>query len=123
MSLFSRYAGILFILIGSLLLFFFLRKSSSNTRLPLAEETVVNLLTDLHLAENAAQELLPEVRDSMKKVYFQRILADHAVSAQAFNQCVDFLNQHPDQLQAVYALMQEKLVNREIAGKTSVKNQ
>jgi hypothetical protein len=123
MRIFSRYAGVLLSLAGLSLLFFFLRKSSADTQLPLEQAVVVDLLTDLHLAENAAQELLPEVRDSMKKAYFQRILADHKVSAQAFNQCVDFLNQHPDQLQLVYALMQEKLVSREVAGKTSVNNQ
>jgi hypothetical protein len=123
MRFLSRYAGVVFILAGFLLLFFFLYKSSPDTNLPLEQEVVVDLFTDLHLAENAAQELLPEVKDSMKKIYFQRILADHKVSAQSFNECVDFLNQHPDQLQTVYGLMQEKLVSREMTGKTSVNKQ
>lgn len=123
MNLLIRYAGVVLIVIASVLLFFLLRSTPSAAHLPLEQEVVVDLLTDLHLAENVAQELLPEVRDSMKKIYFQRILTDHEVSADVFNQCIDFLNQHPDQLQTVYGLMQEKLVTREMSGKTSVNKQ
>lgn len=94
---------------------------SPQTPLPIPEDKLVELLADLHLAENAAQELPAESKDRIKARYYDRIFKDHSTTREAFEASIKILNQTPARLTEIYTLVHETLVTREAESKAQVK--
>lgn len=93
----------------------------SQEPLPIPEDELVELLADLHLAENAAQELPAESKDQLKARYYERIFKDHNTTQQAFEASIKILNQTPARLTEIYAQVHEVLITRETESKAQVK--
>lgn len=95
-----------------LLLFLMLSLTNCEDEVPsydLADEKFVEILTDIHVSESAAQHLSLTMRDSMVKVYLDQILEIHEVKKDRFTKNYTQLKKDPAKLQVVYAKVLENM--------------
>lgn len=82
--------------------------SAADTGLPLPEGTVVDLLTELHLADS--RMLLDETSpDSLRNIILSRYGLDEA----SFDDLSRYLSNNPDEMAAIYGKVVDKIVATE----------
>ena len=85
--------------------------------LPMAEDKLVQVLTDVHLAEVAGQSLLGPARDSLQAEYYRQIFRMHQADSAAFFQSLDMLLKEPERAKEIYEKVLENLAKIETAQK------
>lgn len=108
---------------GVLLAFSFLQFFSCEDKpsCALPEDQLVLVLTDIQLAEAAAQSLTGAVKDSMLEVYYNQILSIHGVEREGFELCFEELQQDPQRMSLLYERVIEE-INRQSARINEEKN-
>lgn len=88
---------------------------------PLPKETMVKLLTDIHLSEvygtMVNDSLHKTINRNMDSVglYYKSILAHHDVTIDEFKNSLDWYSNHPIDLDSVYITVQNNLMQLESA--------
>ena len=75
----------------------------------LTNEQFVEIITDLHISESAAQHLSLSYRDSISKIYLDQILEIHEVPMEIFEPEYEALRQDPKKLVLIYDLVLKRL--------------
>ncbi|WP_420457956.1 DUF4296 domain-containing protein [Neolewinella sp.] len=70
---------------------------------PVDAETLAELIADLQLGQSLVNEIPIVVRDSMQRVYYESILADHGYTRQSFDSVMWLVRQEPVWIDTVYA--------------------
>ncbi len=94
-------------------------KKKQETPLPMPEEKLVRILTDVHLAEVAGQNLLGPARDSLEAEYYRQIFRIHQADSAAFFQSLDILLKEPEHAKKIYEKVLENLAKIETAQKAN----
>lgn len=75
---------------------------NDKDEMPIERDKLITVLVDVHVAEAAMQELPSEKRDSLGKVYYQKIFSLHGVTEADFNKSMFLIRQDPEDLEALY---------------------
>lgn len=78
-------------------------------KLPISEKKLIQILTDVHYAEAALQDVYGVQKDSLKKVYYQEIYQLHETSEEELTKTMDILRQNPERLDKVYQFVVDNL--------------
>lgn len=81
--------------------------------LPLQQEQLVSILVDVQLAEAALKAYKPETRDSLSRVYYERIAHLHGVSREEILRWLEEVNDDPKLMEEVYKQVLEELNRRD----------
>ncbi|HHJ50722.1 MAG TPA: DUF4296 domain-containing protein [Phaeodactylibacter sp.] len=92
-------------------------EKKQTTPLPMPEEKLVQVLTDVHLAEVAGQNLLGPARDSLETEYYRQIFRIHQADSAAFFQSLNILLKEPERAKEIYEKVLENLARIETAQK------
>lgn len=87
--------------------------SKKEDQIKLSVEERVQLLADLHMAEAAAQHLPPAVKDSMIRIYYDQVFAQHHIAQADYDLLMRQLRDHVGELQPLYEKVLEELSRRE----------
>ena len=82
--------------------------------LNLSEEKLIQVITDAHISEGAAQNLMQPIKDSILNLYYQQIFEIHQVSEAQFKADMQILARNTKLSKRIY----EEVLN-EIARKES----
>lgn len=101
-------------LLTALFVFLIILTGCKKTEKPnIAEDKMVNILVDVHLAEAALLGFSEAQKDSLSLIYYNQIYEIHAISEESFKTEMDFLKQHPEYLEKTYKLVLEEIDKRE----------
>lgn len=90
-------------------LFAFLSCQERPVELLIAEDKLVNVLADTHMAEAAIQNLIKSDKDSVGEVYYQQIYEIHGIAEADFEQTMTILREDPIRMEKIYNQVLEKL--------------
>lgn len=91
---------------------FFLTLFACNVgqkKLPIPEKKLIQILTDVHFAEAALQDVYGIQKDSLKKVYYQEIYQLYETSEDELTKTMDILRQDPERLDKIYQFIVDNL--------------
>jgi hypothetical protein len=91
-----------------------------EAQLPLAEDRVVAVLQDIHLAESAMQDLPLEIRDSLLPLYYDRILHEYDVDTLLWEEVLSQLRRSPVTIDRIYQRVSDSLEVRNVKVKAQV---
>jgi Domain of unknown function (DUF4296) len=94
------------------LLCFFLPLFACNVgqkKLPIPEKKLIQILTDVHYAEAALQDVYGIQKDSLQKVYYQEIYQLYETSEGELTKTMDILRQDPERLDKIYQFIVDNL--------------
>lgn len=80
---------------------------------PVDTAALIPLLADLQMAESLVGEVPIQVRDSIKKVYYDLIFADHQTDLAHFDSLMWILRQEPAWLGEIFSQVSDELATRE----------
>lgn len=80
----------------------------------LSDDQLIPVLTDIQVAEAAAQTLTGTLKDSILEVYYNQVFAIHGVEREEFELCFMELESDPKRLSLIYERVIEEL-NRQSA--------
>ncbi len=106
----SRLALMFFL--SAMLLFGNCGTSDSSENLPISDEKLVAALVDVQLAEAIPDGEIPEIRDSMMRVYYPQIFEKHGISIADFDTSMSRLARQPRRLEQVYRKVSEQLLKK-----------
>lgn len=81
----------------------------STAECVIAEEQMVVVLADMHLAEAAAQNLSGALKDSTLQTYYLQIFTIRRIDEDAFRNCFEVLQQDPGRLNLLYEKVLEEI--------------
>lgn len=82
--------------------------------LPVSQETLINVLIDVHAAEAAVTHLTGEEKDSVIHVYYSQIMEIHRMKREVFDTCVAILRRNPELTEEIYEQIQETLKKKNV---------
>lgn len=91
----------------------FIACSKDKTALPIESDKMVDILVDVHLAEAAMQESTLMNKDSVGRVYYQKIFNLYGITEADFNKSMFLIRQNPEKLEAIYKEVIETLDKKE----------
>ncbi len=91
-----KYTFFLFCLIS-----FFSCKNEGNA--PLSADTFASILTDIHIAEAAAEGEFSVTKDSLLKIYYGQILKKHNASSADFDSTMAVYSRQPVVFDSLYS--------------------
>jgi hypothetical protein len=75
----------------------------TEPEVPLGQGVLIDVLTDLHLADARADALAPPGdADSLRQTYRAEVLQQHGLGLQQWDEALDALAAHPDHMTAAY---------------------
>lgn len=77
---------------------------------PVKSDTLVRVLTDMHIAEAAAEGEFTTIKDSLLKIYYGQILAKHGVSQADFDTTLALYSRQPVVFDSLYAEVLREVV-------------
>lgn len=89
--------------------------SPSVGECPVDLDIIVPLMTELHLAESLAYQAPNQVKDSMQKVYFNKVLQDHQLNRESFDSLMWIVRQEPVWVDSLYTRIGVELARMETA--------
>lgn len=78
-----------------------------NPQIP--DETMVKILTDLHISEAAILSLNQKIKDSISVVYYQQVFEIHGVKDSVFYKDLEILRGDAKRLEGVYLKVLENI--------------
>ncbi len=87
--------------------------NKNKTDLPIERDKLIAILMDVHLAEAAMQETTLENKDSLGKLYYQKIFNLYGVTEAEFNKSMFLIRQNPKELDAIYKEVIETMDKKE----------
>ena len=85
--------------------------------LPISEEKLIVVLTDVHLAEAGLQNLRGDTRDSIANLYYEQIYAIHGIEKGSFDETMAMLREDPVRLERIYRQVMERLQKQQLENK------
>lgn len=79
------------------------------TPLPIAEDTMIKILADVHIAEAALATFKKQKRDSLAPVYYNQIYAIHNTDSSTYNTTFEILQNEPTRFNKLYEAVFERL--------------
>lgn len=76
-------------------------------------DRLVPVVTDLQLAEALTNEVPIIFKDSLRQVFYQRILADHQLDQPAFDSLMWIVRAEPEWIDSLYLRVENTLTERE----------
>jgi len=86
-----------------LMIFSFVSCTSDSVTLPIEEEKLVDVLSDVHIMEGALLNRIQSQKDSIAKVYYQQVYDRHSITEGEFIQTLETLEDHPKTLSKIYS--------------------
>lgn len=83
-----------------------------SPRLPVEGEPLVRLLTDIHVAETALQNVQGSAKDSLSEVYYRDIRTIHRLDQKTIDSTLAQLRKDPAKMASVYAQVVDRVANR-----------
>ena len=96
------------------LMFFFGSCSEKDFVLPIQEESLKEILIDIHLAEAAIQPLPGKMKDSLRTLYFDQIFEIHQVHPVDFEVTMEMLEKNPKEMRRIYKTLTEKIDQKKL---------
>jgi hypothetical protein len=95
-------------------LMIFIACNADQADLPIDREKMVDILVDVHLAESALQETTAAdaKKDSLGKVYYNKIFTLHQVKEADFNKSLYLIKENPEELDAFYKEVMKEVEKR-----------
>jgi hypothetical protein len=90
-------------IIALFFLFALILSCQNEGKAPVSAATFANILTDMHIAEAAAEGEFTPVKDSILKIYMAQILTKHGVSRPDFDSTLTVYSRQPVAFDSVYA--------------------
>lgn len=84
--------------------------NSNHSKLPIKGEKLIEVLTDVYLAEAAMQTLTEHVKDSLGQIYYQQLFEIHQITKSDFDKTIQLMESDPVLLDKLYAKVQERIV-------------
>jgi hypothetical protein len=82
---------------------FTLTSCKNNTaQLPIPREKVVEILTDIHIADAYVESVNPTMKDSMAKLYYPQIFKHNGITAAVYDSTFATLSKNPVLMKSVY---------------------
>ena len=81
--------------------------------LPAQRDQLVDILVDVQLAEAALKAYKPETRDSLSRIYYERIARLHGVGREEILQWLEEVNDDPKLMEEIYKEVLEELNRRD----------
>ncbi len=75
---------------------------SQKADLPLAEDKLVEVIRDIHIAESAMQNLIDLTKDSIGEIYYAQIFRIHKVKKEDFDSSMVILRRDPERMGVIY---------------------
>lgn len=73
------------------------------------EETLINVLADIHMAEAALQALRGSTKDSMSQMYYEQVYEIHQVDSASVASSLEIMREQPERMKAVYDQVMERV--------------
>lgn len=83
--------------------------NAGQKKSPIPDKKLIEILTDLHYAEAALQDVYGTQKDSLKKVYYGEIFQLHETSEEELTKAMDILRQNPEKLDKIYQFVVDNL--------------
>jgi hypothetical protein len=82
---------------------FSLASCKNNTaQLPIPREKVVELLTDIHMADAYVESVNPTMKDSMAKLYYPQIFKHNGITPAVYDSTFSVLSKNPTLMKSAY---------------------
>ncbi len=81
--------------------------------LSLPEEKMVEVMTDMFLAEAAMQRLTKKVKDTLSETYYQQIYTIHEITEAEYLKDLKVLEEHPKLAKSIYDQVLTKVTKLE----------
>lgn len=79
---------------------------------PIAEDKLVKVLKDVHIAEALLETENQTMRDSFSKVYYAQIFEHHGITRVDFDSTMSVYARYPEQFDSIYSRV-ERLIKSE----------
>lgn len=76
--------------------------AKKEKELPINEEKLILVLSDMHLAEGAIQNLPKSAKDTLSYQYYEQIYAIHDITKEELYSCLSIMERNPKKLELVY---------------------
>ena len=77
--------------------------------LPIDDELLIEVLSDVHIIEGALQNRRLSEKDSFANIYYNQIYEKHEISEQDFVTSLQILEKDPKKLESIYKIVLERL--------------
>lgn len=85
------------------LCFLSLFSCKNEGKAPLSDDTFASILTDMHIAEAAAEGEFTTKKDSILKIYYGQILKKHNASSADFDSTMAVYSRKPEAFDSLYS--------------------
>ena len=90
-------------------LFVLIISCKNELKAPVDRETFVRMLTDMHVAEAAAEGEYTPMKDSILKIYYPQILKKYGVTQVDFDSTLAIYSRQPVVFDSLYAQIQRQI--------------
>jgi hypothetical protein len=90
------------IILVFLTIFVFVFCENKTGQLPIPREKVVQILTDIHMADAYVESVNPTMKDSMAKLYYPQIFKHNGITAAVYDTTFALLSKNPVLMKNVY---------------------
>ncbi len=97
--MFSRVKLFLF---TTLIFLFLCTCETKQLTLPIAEESLIKILCDVHVIEGALQNQKASEKDSLAKTFYDQVYEKHDISEEDFVLTLEIMEKDPKLLQEIY---------------------
>ncbi len=104
-------------IVGAVFLLIAAGCGGGEEELPLSDDKLVMVLTDVHVAEAALQHLSGPIKDSMAEVYYEQVMTMHGIERDDFDTCIVRLRENPERLQYIYGRVQSRIDTLQVSGR------
>lgn len=84
----------------------------ASPQLPVEGEPLVRLLTDIHIAETALQNVQGAAKDSLSEIYYRDIRTIHRLNQKTIDTTLAQLRKDPVKMAKVYAQVVDRVASR-----------
>jgi uncharacterized protein (DUF305 family) len=96
------------------ILLFSLSSCEKEHKSLIEDETMVNILIDIHFAEAAVQHLTGIVKDTTIRKYYRQIMEIHEVEQADFDSVYHTLGKDPEWMKSIYQRVQDSIQLRNL---------
>ena len=96
-------------------------RCNKQEQLPILEDKLVAVLADVHVAEVVVEPESQVIKDSLTYLYYLQIFERNGVKKIEFDSSMSVLSRNPDMMERVYKQVVEKIKNRYVVKKDSIK--
>lgn len=99
-----------------------LAQCRKSEKMPVTEEIMSSILTDIHYAEASVDNESTEMKDSITRLYYPQIFEHHGIQQWQFDSSMSMLSKNPVQMEMIFKRILENIKKKNTPDSLNKKN-